>query len=187
MILSSMKLYRKTLLLMGWMVALQMVASEPADAVIAHIRSEYNKAHAAMKENARHSPDRSDMVTTLHYMVPGCGPTTETLQFFFRMKQYGEEQFVDYQLYFVTRKYNVAARKYYEEYLFDDETGMLVFVAKQDYDDNLKRVEKRLYYRDGELYKATGGTLGKYEDELAYMLGQDYRQAFNNLIRNAKE
>ena len=29
--------------------------------------------------------------------------------------------------------------------------------------------------------------LGKYEDELAYMLGQDYRQAFNNLIRNAKE
>ena len=57
-----------------------------------------------------------------------------------------------YCLYLVTRKYNVAARQFYEEYLYDHKSGKALFVYKK-YDscvgDGTKPAEER-YYLDNE-------------------------------------
>ena len=157
------------------------------DAVITSISKEYNQAQATIKTHKR-SQAKNDMVTTMRYDVPGKGAAVETLHFFFNVEQYGDQgEFINYQLFFVTRQLSLGGRKYYEEYLYDSQTGQLSFTVKRDYDSDGNRVEKRFYYRDGTIYRTVGGPLNLYEDELTYFLGQDYRHAFDNLMRNAKE
>ena len=181
-----MRLFRQTLLLAALLAFSSALAVDSSDPVILSIRNCYNKAQEAVKNNGKDKQKRSDMVTTLHYMVPGSGPTTETLQFFFNMALFGEEsEFVDYRLYFITRKYNLGNRKFYEEYLYDN--GQLVFVFKQGYNSDGKKVDKRLYYRNGEIYQVVGELTEPYETEITRYLANDYLVSFNNLIRNAKE
>jgi hypothetical protein len=59
----------------------------------------------------------------------------------------------DYRPYFIIRKYNVGARKFYEEYLFHAESGEPVFVFLQcdSMEDAGKKDESRYYYGPGGL------------------------------------
>ncbi len=179
-----MKTLRQSLALVCMAIALAMSAG---DDVITSIRSEYNQAQATIKQN-KSTKAKNDMVTTMRYDVPGKGAAVETLHFFFKVEQFGPVgEFVNYQLFFVTRQLSLGGHKSYEEYLYDSQTGQLVFSVKQERDSKGSLIEKRLYYRDGTIFSTEGGTLDLYEEELTYFLGQDYRHAFDNLIRNAKE
>ena len=175
------------LVLMALMLTAGLRAAAEDDAVITDIGKQYHQALTTIKQHKR-TAAKHDMVTTMRYEVPGKGAAVETLHFFFNLEQFGENgEFVNYQLFFVTRQLRLAGRHYYEEYLYDNRSGQLAFAVKRDYDSAGKRVEKRFYYRDGTIYRTTGAPLGQYEDDLTMMLSQDYRHAFDNLIRNAKE
>lgn len=181
-----MKQFRLLFLVFGLLIAFSTVANETGDPVINAIKSEYSQAKNIIKSNDKNKATRNSMTTTMRYLVPGKGMATETVQFFFNTEQFGENnEFVNYQLFFVTRQYKLGDRKCYEEYLYNN-NSQPVFVFIQDYDDNGKRQDKRFYYLDGSIYKTLGPTMD-YEDLSTMIQAQDYRQSFDNLIRNAKE
>ena len=111
---------------------------------------EVRAAYAAAKEkislaDGERSP-RNDAVVTLHYNVPGTGPRTVTAHCYFELDT--DEDGAHYYPFFITLKYNVAAREFYEEYLFHPEAGRLQFVfIQQDTFDGTKN-EERYYYDD---------------------------------------
>lgn len=182
-----MKTSRPLTVLAALLLAMAATAAQPADDVLAGIRTAYSNAQQAIKANTRDKRSCNDMVTTMHYQVPGSGRATEAVQFFYRLDLFGSSsEYADYKLFFVTRQQSLAGRKSYEEYLYDD-GGNLIFVFEKGYDRNGKRVERRYYYRDGELHSRLGDTTEGYEHLTFKILAQDYLQSFNNLIRNAKE
>ena len=111
---------------------------------------EVRAAYAAAKEkislaDGDRSP-RNDAVVTLHYNVPATGPRTTVAHCYFDLDT--DENGAHYYPYFITLKYNVAAREYYEEYLFHPESGRLQFVfIQQDTYEGTKN-EERYYYDD---------------------------------------
>ena len=111
---------------------------------------EVRAAYAAAKEkislaDGDRSP-RNDAVVTLQYNVPATGPRTTVAHCYFDLDT--DENGAHYYPYFITLKYNVAAREYYEEYLFHPESGRLQFVfIQQDTYEGTKN-EERYYYDD---------------------------------------
>ena len=108
-------------------------------------------AYAAAKEKIRLSggedgAPRNDATATLHYMVPGSGPCTEVFHCYFDLET--DEDGAHYQPYFITRKYNVAAREFYEEYLFEPAAGRLRFAFIQSDTFEGTKNEERYYYDD---------------------------------------
>ncbi len=180
-----MKTLRQTLLLLAIVAVGISAAAQEADPVIASIRQAYDKACQTIKRGDKNA--RNEMVSTLKYQVPGSGQVTETFRFFSRLEVFGENnEFTNYALYFVTRQYKIAGRKYYEEYLFN-RNSTPIFVFKQGYDEAGKKTEKRLYYQNGTIYSVVGELTETYEAEISYAYATEFRQAFDNLIRNAKE
>ena len=180
-----MKTIRQILLLALGLLALTATAGDD-DAVIRDIRAAYAQAHADIKAAGKSKTTRNDMVCTLRYQVPGKGTADEKISFYSRLEQFGDSgQYVNYSLYFVTRQLKVGGRKYYEEYLFNRHSTP-IFVYKRDYDAHGKEVDKRFYYNDERLYR-TMGPMEQYDGEATYFQARDYRQAFDNLIGNAKE
>ena len=117
--------------------------------------SAVRKAHKEAKEVCARSNDssipRNDLTITYHYMVPACGETCDTIRGWFELTQDEENWTNSYPIFFITRKYNIAARNFYEEYLFDRQSGKLLFVFLQGdvyTDDAGITVNEERYYYD---------------------------------------
>ncbi len=122
-----------------------LAAQDRNDEVVKYIREAYNQAREKIKmTTGDESVPRNDVTATLHYMVPATGERTEVFHAWFDLET--DEEGAHYLPYFITRKYNVAARNYYEEYLFEPETGLLLFVLIQS--DNFEggKDEQRYYF-----------------------------------------
>ncbi len=113
---------------------------------VAEIRKLYQQA----KEDAKHIDDgegpRSDMEVTANYMVPACGLTTETLHYYYELQQDGEDYSPFYQPYLVTRKFNVAAREYFQEFLYDRDRRTLIFAYTCEVGYDGGKNESRYYW-----------------------------------------
>ena len=170
---------------------LSVVAQAP-DPVITHIDEAYSKTKALIKKNAK---SEGDMTTTIHYYVPGQGRTTETMKFYCRtvrgnylmIDEDSEPHFHYYPLYFVTRDYNIGKRKYHEEYLYDSTTERPIFALVQDYDDQGKRIERRFYFQDSNVYAMLGPEPTSRTDMLVYYWAEELKHGFDDLMRNPKE
>ena len=80
-----------------------------------------------------------------------------------------------HKLYFITRKYNVGAREYYEEFLFNE--GSLVF-----YFNKQEANETRYYWgRDGFLHEVVKGE-PVMDWVFASRLANDLKDAFDKLM-----
>lgn len=112
--------------------ALQAQKSPQARARVAEIRKMYSSAKETMTRNDNSGEFRSDMKVEARYIVPGTGPTKETVHYYYELQNDGEEGVAFYQPYFITRSYNVAARKFYQEFLFDTEKHELVFAYESE-------------------------------------------------------
>ena len=94
---------------------------------------------------------RSQLVSTIQRTLPATGIRKETVTVFFSEYDEGIEEGdfnPDYRPYFITRKFsNEAGWKGYEEYLYDDESGLPVFIFFQlDYNDGNGKREARYYF-----------------------------------------
>ena len=114
------------------------------------IRGIYNEAKHQIAMGDEEVQARNCVEMHGQYMVPGCGPTDDVIRCYFRL-QYVDEGEMIYQPYFITRTHNVAARNYYDEWLFDED-GMLVFCYEKSGDD-----EVRYYWCDSGLVTVGGG------------------------------
>ena len=143
---------KKQFLLIFLLVLAMGALSMPAAAqlknneVVKSVRAAYAEAKEKMKlANGELSP-RNDAVATLHFNVPATGPRTTVAHVYFDLDT--DEDGAHYYPYFITLKYNVAVREYYEEYLFHPESGRLLFAfIQQDTYEGTKN-EERYYYDD---------------------------------------
>lgn len=141
---------KKLFLILALLLPVVAVSARGEDADVIKIREIYQAAQAQIAMGNDEVQARNMLETHAQYMIPGCGPTDEVVRCYFRL-DCGDEGEVTYQPYFITRSRNVAARQYYEEYLFSPE-GMLVFFYEKSGD-----AEVRYYWCDDGLVIVGGG------------------------------
>lgn len=120
--------------------------SPAAKACVAEVRKMYQEAKEMMAESDKHEEMQNDMVVTISSMEAAIGRQVTTYHYYF-LNDY-EEKLSTYvsRPYFVTRSFNVAPRKYYEEYMYDFATATLRFAFMQWEDISGKVVEERYYF-----------------------------------------
>ena len=145
------------------------------NAQVAKIRQMYADAKEIManKKKAEVPPDET--VVTSNYMAPGAGPIKDVTHYFYSGEFDENLGNVFYTPYFMTRSYNLGAREYYEEFLFDK--GSLVFYFNKSQND-----ETRYYWgSSGFFHEAIKGQ--KMMDEVfASRLANDLVEAFHRLM-----
>ena len=164
--------------------AVPVQAQEVTKAEMASIRSAYSAAKEQIERKSRaqeQNVPRSDMEIVSHYVVPGCGPTEEVIHYYFTL---GEDPVLGtpvYNIYFITRTYNVAARKFYQEYLFgDEESGLLFFFQSNDALDG-STDETRYYYSKSGIHKSIKGT-AELDEVFASRKADELKTAFTLLM-----
>ena len=143
------KLYFISILLLG----LCFIQSTDAQD-IASIR----KAYAEIRQNIanqKQEPHLNNCANlTLQHNVPGIGPQTIHYTLYFTPYIFNEEgDILPHQLQFVERSYNIAAQKYYEEFLFDA-AGRPIFTYGREPRVNSEEgiyIDTRCYFDDYKL------------------------------------
>lgn len=119
--------------------------------------------------------------TTVRQNLPATGPHEETFRFFYyEYEDYEAEDGPEFwrKIHLATVAYNFAARKYYQEYLFDEE-GNLMFVYARDCDTNLyEQVDFRFYFDKGKLIHSIIQGRDKPEEEFKPIPMQERFQKF---------
>lgn len=161
-----------------------MQAQELTDAEISAIRAAYAEAKQQVEINnyaQEQNVPRSDMEVVSHYVIPGCGPTEEVIHYYFTLEDDPEQGTCVYKPYLITRSYNVAARKFYEEFLFDaDEANLLFFYQRNDAMDGTTN-ETRYYYGKHGTHQSIKGA-AQMGETFAARLSDDLKTAFNHLL-----
>ena len=151
------------------------VTVQAQNAQVAKIRKMYADAKEVManKKKAELPPDET--VVTSHYMAPGAGPIKDVTHYFYTGEFDENLGNVYYTPYFITRKYNVGAREYYEEFLFDN--GSLVFYFCKSQND-----ETRYYWGAGGFFHEAIKGQKMMDEVFASRLAIDLKDAFNKLM-----
>ena len=139
-----------TLLLMLLPLAIMAQNTSDAKEKVASIRAKYNEAKemAAKKYEKEDEFLRHDMDLTYRRILPGSGPSVETMHFYYTFKEIdAEEDLIMYFTpYLITRKYNLSSREYYEELLYDTDHETLIFAYAREKDEDI--VNEVRYYWD---------------------------------------
>ena len=165
-------------------MAMPMFAQEVTDAEIVAIRATYRDAKEQVELNGlaeEQNVPRNDIEVISHYVIPGCGPTKEVIRYYFTLNEEPEEGANLYKLFFITRSYNVAARKFYQEFLFDGQEVELLFFFQSN--DNLEGStdETRYYYANHGTRQSVKG-YATMDETFASRLADELKSAFNLLI-----
>lgn len=124
-------------------------AQDNLPTTVKEVRQKYADAQQfiAMMDEEEHI--RSQVTLSLQRNVPGIGIQKETVTCFyenFESDNVDEWNFI-YRPFFMTVKFNVAARSCYQEFLFDAASGKPVFVfLQQDSYTSDKKDETRYYF-----------------------------------------
>ncbi len=145
------------------------------NAQVANIRKMYAEAKEiiANKKKAEVPPDET--VVTSNYMAPGAGPIKDVTHYFYSGEYDENLRNVYYTPYFITRSYNVGARDYYEEFLFDK--GSLVFYFSKSQND-----ETRYYFGAGGFFHEVIKGEKQMDEIFASRLANDLVEAFHRLM-----
>ena len=165
-------------------LAIQTQAQKVTEAELGSIRAAYSAAKERVDLNAHaveQNVPRSDMEIVSHYVIPGCGPTEEVIRYYFTL---GEDPVLGtpmYNVYFITRSYNVAARKFYQEFLFGGpECDLLFFYQRNDALEG-GTDETRYYYGNSGVHKSIKGT-ADLDEVFATRLATELTNAFSLLM-----
>ena len=167
------------------MACMSMQAQQgPAADRVATIRRLYAEAKQLIAQKAQEENTRNELTVNSHLMVPGCGITEETIHYYFELADGDESDFYSYQPYLITRSYNVAARKFYEEFLYDRQTADLIFAFfSGDNMDTGEKDETRYYWGvppQGLVHEQVKGERNM-DEVFASRLAYDLMEAFHRL------
>lgn len=145
------------------------------NAQVANIRKMYAEAKEiiANKKKAEVPPDET--VVTSNYMAPGAGPIKDVTHYFYSGEYDENLRNVYYTPYFITRSYNVGARDFYEEFLFDK--GSLVFYFSKSQND-----ETRYYFGAGGFFHEVIKGEKQMDEVFVSRLANDLVEAFHRLM-----
>ena len=177
-----MKRFNLTIILS--LIALFMFAQNVTDAEISAISAAYRNAKEQV-ELTSHAQEqnvpRNDMEIVSHYVIPGCGPTDETIHYYFTFNEDLETGECFYHPYFITRSYNVAARKFYQEFLFDMQEAQLLFFYQHNDAIDGTTDETRYYYGKNGTSQTIKGAI-EMDEVFAARLADDLKTAFNHIM-----
>lgn len=151
------------------------IVARGQNAQITKIRQLYadTKNIIERKKDAELPPDET--VVTSNYMAPGAGPIKDITHYYYSGEFDENLGNVYYTPYMMTRKYNVGASEYYEEYLFDH--GDLVFYFSKNQDN-----ETRHYWGANGFHHEDVKGEKLIDDVQASRLSYDLKEAFNRLM-----
>ena len=157
------------------MLTCHAVVVQGQDAQIARIRQLYAEAKsiAEKRKEAELPPDET--VITSDYMAPGAGPIKDVTHIFYSGDFDDNLGRVNYVPYLMTRKYNVGAREYYEEYLFDKERLVFFFCKLQD-------DETRYYWGEADYFHEAVKGERLVEEAFARREAEGLKGAFDKLM-----
>ena len=152
---------------------------------IASIRAAYSAAKQQVELNSQADElnvPRSDMEIVSHYVIPGSGPTKVVIHYYFTLDEVPETSAYVYKPYLITRSFNLAARKFYQEFLFDKETTLLFFFQSNDtFEGDI--AETRVYFGKHGVHKSVKGN-ATLDEEFCTRTAQELIGAFS-LIMNS--
>lgn len=164
--------------------AMPLRAQEMTKAEMAAIRAAYSAAKERVELNSHaqeQNVPRSDMEIVSHYVIPGCGPTEEVIHYYFTLDEDPVLGTPYYKLYFISTTYNVAARKFYQEFLFgEDGSDLLFFFQSNDALDG-GTDETRYYYGKNGIHKSISGT-AELDEVFAARKADELKTAFTLLL-----
>ena len=164
--------------------AMPLRAQEMTKAEMAGIRAAYSAAKERVELNSHaqeQNVPRSDMEIVSHYVIPGCGPTEEVIHYYFMLDEDPVLGTPYYKLYFISTTYNVAARKFYQEFLFgEDGSDLLFFFQSNDALDG-GTDETRYYYGKSGIHKSIKGT-AELDEVFAARKADELKTAFTLLL-----
>ena len=143
------------LLFLGTGSALTTAQAETWD--IEKIRARYAQVKAQNKQNDEHAAECSNSASVvMEHMVPGIGKQQVKYTLHFTPYQSTEDGFlIDHQLLLAEVSFNIAARTYYEEYLYEDD-GRLIFAYSRQSDLQYgRRTEARWYFNGYQVLKSS--------------------------------
>ncbi|MBR1447936.1 MAG: hypothetical protein IJ588_04195 [Prevotella sp.] len=161
------------------MALLLPLLAQAQNAQVAQIRKQYAEAkqHVADAERLQKEGQPGYILTvTNSYQMPGCGPTNETIHYYYNGRYEEEVETVVYQPYLITRQSNVAANKFYQEFLFDKDGNTTFFFEKMNAD------ETRYYYASSGLVHEIVKGQRQMDDVFALRLATDLKEAFDKLM-----
>jgi len=149
-------------------------------AEVAKIRKAYATAKADAEKSQKGSDPRlGHMVITNSHVEPGIGPQKETIHYFYRRTEDQTTGMFYYKPFLITRKYDIAAQDFYEEFLYIDSDEGLNFFFKKGGEN-----ETRYYYwswNGGGLHEVVKGE-SLMDVNLALRLASDLNEAFTRLM-----
>lgn len=153
-----------------------------ASEVVAQIRIRYTQAKEMINYNNTIPEAKNQLIVNGSFMCPATGHRDEQIQYYFT-SNYKED--VDRYVsipYFIMRSYNVAARSFYEEFLYDEQ-GTLIFSYCKN--DNFEGgIDESRYYWDGDGQLVHTLIQGQptTDDILPSRLSADLLEAFHRLM-----
>ena len=135
-------------------VAYSVQAQDARKAIREHYAAvkEQLKMYDELKETGDIYPVPQMYSVVVKQNLPATGYHEETIQMVYREETKSDEQiYADLYLDFATKKYNFAAREFYEEYLYDKQGRVqFIYALESDYGDVYQR-EYRFYFSQGKL------------------------------------
>lgn len=150
-------------------------SAQAQNAQVANIRKMYTEAKERMANKKKSELPQDETVVTSNYMAPGAGPVKDVTHYFYSGEFDENLGNVYYTPYFITRSYNVGARDYYEEFLFDK--GSLVFYFCKSQND-----ETRYYFGSGGFFHEVIKGQKQMDEVFASRLANDLVEAFHRLM-----
>ena len=150
---------------------------------VAAIRKLYAAAKERIERNGKdEAVPRYDVTVNSHYVVPGSGPTEETIRYFFGTDFDEEAGMYVSRVYFITRRFNVAARPCYQEFLYDEESGDLVFAFLQEEGFDGASNQTRYYWNKSGLVQELVKGERVMDEVFTNRLANDLMEAFHRLM-----
>lgn len=164
---------KKLFFMVTVLMACTMVQAQ--DTQVANIRKMYAEAKEVMANKKKAELPLDETVVTSNYMAPGAGPVKDVTHYYYSGEFDENLGNVYYTPYFITRKYNVGAREYYEEFLFDK--GGLVFYFNKSQND-----ETRYYWGPNGFFHEVVKGQKMMDGVFAARLANDLTEAFHKLM-----
>ena len=148
------QILRIMVLLLMCSVACSVQAQDAKKTIREHYAAvkERLKMYDELKETGDIYPVPQMYSVVVKQNLPATGYHEETIQMVYREETKSDEQiYADLYLDFATKKYNFAAREFYEEYLYDKQGRIqFIYALESDYGDVFQR-EYRFYFSQGKL------------------------------------
>jgi len=175
MITVKMKTRMLRLLAILFTIHCSLFTASAQDAQVAKIRKLYAEVKQGMENRKKAELPPNETVVSSNYMAPGAGPTKDVTHYVYDCDYDEGISTYIYTPYFITRKYNVGAIDFYEEFLFDK--GSLVFYFCKSHNN-----ETRYYWGpNGFLHEVVKGERSM-DEVFAARLAGDLKAAFDKLM-----